>query len=66
MPRRVVFETRRKTSATIVVTNSSLGESVPLDVTISPGTLVPVFPKELYVDQLMARRRYGLKPAKPR
>ncbi len=62
MPRRVVFETQHQTNATMVIMNSSPS----LDVMVSPGTLMPVFPKELYVDRLMEHRRYGVKLAKPR
>jgi hypothetical protein len=61
MPRHVVFETQRATQATIVISNSSLGLEVPLDVTISPGTIMPVFPKQYYVDRVMAHRLFGQK-----
>jgi len=56
MPRRIVFDTGISTYVTIIVANSHLGPSKPLDVFIKPGTLIPIAPQAEYVDRLMACR----------
>lgn len=56
MPRRIVFDTGISTNVTIIVANSQLGLSKPLDVFIKPGTVIPIAPQAEYVDRLMACR----------
>jgi hypothetical protein len=56
MPRRIVFDTGTSPYVTIMVANSHLGLSKPLDVSIKPGTLMPVAPQSEYVDRLMGCR----------
>lgn len=56
MPRRVAFDTRNSTRVSIVITNSDLGLKKPIDVAVRPPTLVPVAPREQYVDRLMGCR----------
>jgi len=56
MPRRIVFDTGASASVTVVIANSGLGRSKPLDVLIRSGTMTSVVPQSEYVDQLMGCR----------
>ena len=56
MPRRVAFDTRDMNHVSIVITNSDLGFTKPLDVAVGTPILIPIAPREQYVDRLMGCR----------